>query len=243
MKTRPSVILSSLACLSLIAMAAAAPADHEDLEVSVPSVAWQAGADTETLRAGGLNPEQLQTAQRVLPEFLQDHRPRLMTYRAIWAEMVERLGNLKQSAQENTFDPCEFVTDDAVEAATVQVEQAAERFRKHCRKAAEMIGRKASLTAKQKAIMANARYNRGLPSPYRWLSLTKRVRTNIQRIHLIHRARVKLAEKYPQMADRLSKEDPRSRIRNLLSKTQLAELDRLAANLSRSTSKPAEDEQ
>ena len=89
--------------------------------VTLATIAHLGGLDEQTLAVAGVTDQQRTRLIEVLRESLRRERPRLFTYRALWREMVERLGNLRVSAADNSFDPCEFVTDEALEKAEAVV--------------------------------------------------------------------------------------------------------------------------
>lgn len=195
--------------------------------VDVKTIAKLSGLDDWTLGLAALTQEQRQRVKTHLKGFFRRERPKLFTYRAIWAEMVERHENLKASAAENTFDPCEFVADEALEKARSAVEAAKERFEQQCHKASDRID--AFLDEQQYAIVVNARANPNITPCYRWLRLNKADRNQIKRFLQIHEARVKLGRKYPHLKSKISEERLTKQIHEILSRDQLLTLKALEA--------------
>ncbi len=206
---------------------------------NVSTVAELSGLDEKTLTVILASPQQKNHVTDHLEQFVRRERPKLFTYRAIWAEMVERLENLRASAAENTFDPCEFVTDEAVEKAEAAVKEAAERFKQQCRMASDNI--ETFLSPDQCILVRNARANGGIPAPYCWLSLGENSKDQIQRLVSIYRARLELAQKYPHFKGKVSEEQLESQIAAVLSKQQTETLDTLRRRLQ--TAPPAPQRQ
>ena len=191
-------------------------------EVNVVTIGRLSGLDDETLAVGSVTGGQKRRIADHLGRYVQREKPRLLTYRAIWVEMAERLGNLKASAKENTFDPCEFVTDEALEGAEAAVAKAREEFENHCRKANVKV--RGILGPAQLALVNNACGNGDLPAPYRWLSLGVEGRNLVRRMVRIHRARLDLARKYPNLKKKVSQQHLASQIAKVLTKEQLGAL-------------------
>lgn len=219
---------SAAALLAAAAMltAWAAPAAAEELnavrELSVAVVAELSGLDGQTLTMASLRKQQAEQIKDRLKQFLRKERPRLSTYRIVWLETVERLENLKASAAANSFDPCEFVTDEAIAKAQAEVRKARDRFEDHCQKASHEC--EPILKPEEYALVCNARANTEIPAPYRWLELSEACRKHIRRLLRVHEARVKLARKYPQLKAKLSEGWLSEQIEKLLDKKQLAAL-------------------
>jgi len=203
---------------------------------SVGTVAQFSGLDDETLDAALATAQQRERISDHLERFVKRRRPQLYTYRAVWAEMVERLENLTASAAENTFDPCEFVTDEAVEKAQAAVKKAAERFREQCRQASDRID--TLLESNQCLLVRNALANGDIPAPYRWLSLDENTRDQIRRLVCVHRARVELTKKYAHLKGKVSPEQLESQIAAILSVQQIQTLEAIRQRLQTGQSDP-----
>lgn len=202
---------------------------HAVRELNVAAIAELSGLDGQTLTMASLRKQQEGQIKDRLRQFLRKERPRLSTYRIIWLETVERLENLKASAAANSFDPCEFVTDEAIAKAQAEVRKARDRFEDHCRKASHEC--EFLLKPEEYALVCNARANTGIPAPYRWLELSEACRRHMRRLLRVHEARVKLARKYPQLKAKLSEGWLSEQVEKLLDKKQLAVLASLRSRL------------
>lgn len=193
------------------------------------TVARLSGLDPQTLRAAGVSAEQRQQIADHLQAFFTRQRPRLMTHRAIWLEMRERAGNLASSAERNVFDPCEFVTDEALEKARAQTREARDRFRAACRRANERVEQ--MVTPERFRLIENAGNNPALPAPYHWLALDEAQRRNIERVVRVHRARRQLALKYPHLKEKFNEQNRDRAIAQLLPENQQQRLASLRERL------------
>jgi molybdopterin converting factor small subunit len=201
----------------------------QDVGESVPpvnaeTVAKLSGLDEPTLEMAGVADRKQAKIQKKLQDFLEQRRAELMTHRAICSEMRERYKNLKASAEENTFDPCRFVTDEALEKTARQVDEARREFQTLCREATG-IARK-MLSGQKSALIERASSNPRLPAPYRWLDLNKQQRQAARRIVQVHRARQELAEEYPKLRERLSQERVDQRMMEVVDEDEAKRLKR-----------------
>jgi len=218
-----AIILATLGPANL-ASSLPSPKEHTVIPaVSVTTIAKLSGLDEETLNVAQVKAAQRGRLIEHLNRFVQRERPKLFTYRALWAEMVERRENLRASAAENTFDPCEFVTDEALGKAEAVVRDAKERFEDHCRNASDRIA--TFLEPGQQTLVMNARSNGNIPGPYRWLELDEALKGKIRRLLMIHKARVELVRKYPQLESKISQEQLESQIEKILTPQQLVNLE------------------
>jgi hypothetical protein len=219
-----------------LALAGAGPAPADEIPSPIPpinldTVAALSGLDSQTLALAEVADQQHRELDEHVSQFLRKQRPRLFTYRALWAEMLERYENLKASAAENTFDPCEFVTDEALEKAKAAVQRAKETFEQHCCTASDEA--KAIMSPDQYRLVLNSRANTDLPVPYRWLDLDKSSKDQIKRYIQVYQARLKLIERYPNLKGKLSYEELKTQIAGTLTRDQFAKLAELETTLKR----------
>lgn len=197
--------------------------------VSRETVAFRSGLDASTLSLIDASPAQREQIEDVLSSFMERERPRLSTYRAIWAEMRERKRNLAVSAAENAFDPCEFISDEAMESAQAAVREARDRFNAFCATASEPVAD--MLEPEQYALVRNAAANPLLPAPLRWLELDDEQRRDLLRLVQVHEARRRLAERYPHLRDRFDEANLVRQARQILDADAARELDELLDQL------------
>lgn len=207
-----------LGLLALVGSMPAAAADVAVPPVNPESVARLSGLDPQTLEVAEVDPKVRQRINEHVAQYFRAERPKLLTYRAIWAEMHERRANLRISAAENVFDPCQFVTDEALEKANAAVREARQAFREHCGKANQ--GAAELLAPEQYALVQHAAQNVDVPAPYRWLEMDQRLRKQVLRLVKIHEARQALQRKYPHLQQRQDGQDLRSMIVRVLPDAQ-----------------------
>ncbi len=202
--------------------------------VDISTVARLSGVDKQTLTVISITSQQKEKLKTYLVQFLEIQKPRLLTYRILWNESRERLRNLESSAAENAFDPCQFVTDEAIEKCYAEVKSARERFEEHCRTAAKEFDN--LFGPEQCKIIKNTRSNCGIQSPYRWLLLEPSQKEQIRRFVRVYEARVKLAQKYPQLEKNLSRDSLQKKVEEILTKKQKLLLGKLKKKISKQNS-------
>lgn len=199
--------------------------------VNRQTVARFSGLDKKTLRVAGVSQAQRRQIRGRLDGFLERQRPMLLTRRAAWSQMRERHNNLKASAKRNTFDPCKFVTDEALEKTTKQIKRARERFYQICRKANDRVLN--VLNEDQQAIVKRAADNAPLPAPYRWLALSQSQQKTVKRLVEVHRARKALADQYPHLKKKLTTKRLDQRVAQAVGEHEAKRLSRLRDKLTK----------
>lgn len=195
--------------------------------VSVETVLRYAGLDDETLNLIGASEKQRQLIRESVTNFIATHRPQLLTYRAIWAEMLERYNNLHASAKVNAFDPCQFITDKAIRDAYFALADARQRFITYCGKSHESLD--SVVSAEHLALIVSASQQIDLPSPFRWVMLSQAERKAIKRLTRVHAARMKLIERYPQLKARFDPNALRRQVQEVLSPDAFAQYQKIDA--------------
>lgn len=172
--------------------------------VTAETVASICGLDEDFCAVADVGPDQHRRLVEALSAFVKRNRPMLFTYRAIWAEMLERLENVQSSAAQNAFDPCQFVTDDAIGNASAAVQEARRKFEDACRQALDALAME--LKESQLAILKLAGANRDLPGPYRYVEMSDSTRDQLRRIMQVHQARLALAQRYPHLRGQVNQD-------------------------------------
>ncbi|NBC11014.1 MAG: hypothetical protein GVY24_04660 [Planctomycetes bacterium] len=233
------VIVVLCASLTVTLTAAADNASAEDRavpEVRREVLADLAGLDAQTVAVLKLSPQQEKQVWQTLDEFLSAKRPHLLTHRMIWAEMRERYRNLESGARANAFDPCEFVTDEALRDAAKRLRDARLEFEATCRQV--HAGLALILEPQEMRLVQNAALNHGLPSPYRWLDFDDEQRKAVRRVVEVHYARRELVAQYPHLASRFRESDLEKHIDNLLTEGQREELTTLNESFESAQQRP-----
>lgn len=231
---RNTIIIVSILSTSTNEVLASSVKPTEIPAVNMETVSGLAGLDAKTLALASVTAKQMEQISRHLAVFIKRQRPKLFTYRALLSETIERYQNLKASAAENSFDPCMFVTDEALEKASLAVHKAEEKFRHHCRTASDEVDN--FLTPNQYALVKNARSNYGIFAPYKWLCLEEESRKQLKRFQRVYEARLQLVKKYKHLGKNISLKDLENQIAGFLSIEQLSALENLKKKLAQTKS-------